>query len=71
MLLVGERLLAGRGADRDAKAGRRWIERAGEGGHLPALHRLADLTLEGDEADPNAAAAWLRRAVESDAVAAT
>jgi len=57
---LGAWLVDGRGGDRDANAGFRWLKQAADGGNVAAMNRVAKLYMQGIGTDPNTidAAAW-------------
>ena len=57
---LGTWLVDGRGGDRDANTGFRWLKQAADGGNIAAMNRVAKLYMQGIGTEPNSidAAAW-------------
>jgi TPR repeat protein len=57
---LGTWLVDGRGGDRDANAGFRWLKKAADDGNIAAMNRVAKLYMQGIGTEPNTidAAAW-------------
>jgi TPR repeat protein len=63
---LGQRLVTGQGVARDVPAGLEWLEKAADGGSLPAQRLLVSLYDErGEQGDAERAERWLRAAANA------